>query len=1200
MIYRFLFAISTYVLGGAGVLYANSAVPVNAEQAVPGVHEPSDLVPLEGLGLYVDGVSLYEQPARQEDEMRRVDVALDAMDLQVAYDNLHAKPVLNINAARNQDGQILFAPYWNYSAWISQPEIRIFSHGDSALNEPLAVVSFSEMDRVAILEAEQLLEAYDTRSTDSAGVKGDAPVDFSYVLRVYDREGKLFDETRPKKLNIDRAYHKALITDEDVKEQLLSGYGRNHIAKQNIAIDGGTATVSGIEVPEGVGVYVMGKLAPVDREGNFVAEEIVPDGSHNITVGLTDDGNAAMSIAEELSPAQYAIEVQRRVYSKTNDWFYVAVADLTVGKTIYDGDIPLTSDREERFDEDIYAQGRVAGHVEGKLSGGWKLQAMLDTGEEDIEEVLENLDEKNPRAFLRRLDPERHYSVYGDDSTITELAPTQGKFFARVEKDKKQLMWGNYRVSLSDNTLGRLDRSLYGAKGEWVSGVPTSHGEQRLQATAFATSPETIVREDNFLATGGSLYYLQRQDVTIGSEQIRVEVRDKHSGIVKSTRTLSYGEDYDVNYLQGRILLSHPLSSAADDDFLVQSNIQPGDPVFLVVNYEYVPPLTELDDYYYGGRVAGWVNDHVRLGVTGLKDNATGLESELYGGDITLRYTPSTYLKLEGMQSEGNGISETTSYDAGFTFANTTKAGDEGEAWRVEAAVDAKDVGIEAIEASVAGYYQESEAGFSGNGSIQSTAADTQQYGVSFSAEPNSYTNVSGKYDARSFGDNDGEDANVDVTHNVGNGVHVGYGWGYNSNNAGSRHDVGGELGWRNATYSAKLFGQTTVSHDGSYQENDRIGVGGSAKISEKLTLGGEVSDGELGMGARVKADYAYDDDTSYYLGYELTDRTTVGTGTLSALNDTDGRFVVGGRTRYNDNWSAYGEERIDHNIGDGIAGLTHAYGVDFTPIRQVTLGGSLEHSNIEETNTERTSASLTGGYKNGDSAFSVSLEGLWDENSSGNDRNTFLARLRAYTKMNPDWRVQGKFNIATSDDGTGEFFDARFMEGGLGFAYRPVDHNRVNALFQYSFLYDVPSAGQAAGNEVSPSIDYKQRSHLLSADADIALNEMLTLGAKYGLKFGEITSSRVSEDWQTSTVHLGVVGVDWHMVHEWDALVEYRAMALEEQDEIHHGPLVSVYRHVGDNLKVGVGYNFSEFDNDLFDIDRSNQGFFTNVVLRF
>ena len=53
--------------------------------------------------------------------------------------------------------------------------------------------------------------------------------------------------------------------------------------------------------------------------------------------------------------------------------------------------------------------------------------------------------------------------------------------------------------------------------------------------------------------------------------------------------------DYDIDYLQGRLLLSEPLSATANDNLLVRTSGLSGDQSFLVVRYEYTPGLDKLD-----------------------------------------------------------------------------------------------------------------------------------------------------------------------------------------------------------------------------------------------------------------------------------------------------------------------------------------------------------------------------------------------------------------------------------------------------------------------------------------------------------------------------------------------------------------------------------------------------------------------------
>lgn len=43
-----------------------------------------------------------------------------------------------------------------------------------------------------------------------------------------------------------------------------------------------------------------------------------------------------------------------------------------------------------------------------------------------------------------------------------------------------------------------------------------------------------------------------------------------------------------------------------------------------------------------------------------------------------------------------------------------------------------------------------------------------------------------------------------------------------------------------------------------------------------------------------------------------------------------------------------------------------------------------------------------------------------------------------------------------------------------------------------------------------------------------------------------------------------------------------------------------AVYKHVGNNVKVGVGYNFGTFSDDLTDLSRDDQGAFLNFIAKF
>ena len=127
-----------------------------------------------------------------------------------------------------------------------------------------------------------------------------------------------------------------------------------------------------------------------------------------------------------------------------------------------------------------------------------------------------------------------------------------------------------------------------------------------------------------------------------------------------------------------------------------------------------------------------------------------------------------------------------------------------------------------------------------------------------------------------------------------------------------------------------------------------------------------------------------------------------------------------------------------------------------------------------------------------------------------------------------------------------------------------------------------------------------RQRSQIFSVDGTYDLTPRLTVGGKFGYREGEVALDRGSDDFVDSEAYLGVARAEYHLIKKWEALAEARILKTNLADTEQLGALVGIYRHVGDNLKVGGGYSFSEFSDDLTDFDNESDGFFLNVVGKF
>ncbi|MCA1977837.1 MAG: OmpA family protein [Thiobacillus sp.] len=1119
------------------------------------------------------------------DVTRCTDLALEKADIQVRFDGFETTPMLDLIVTPDgalKGSTVSFMPYTNYAAFIRRAEVRIFPAGASTQSTPLAVLP---------------LDAH----TDTA-IEWPTPVDrdaIDYVLRVYDEKGR-FDETYPRTLALlDRARP---VGDEDrAARERLVGYGENNRRIKNIPVIGGAVTVNGERLAPQAVVTVFGRPVQVDANGKFAVRQILPAGPHVVTVATESAGQRA--------------EFSRNLYIPDNDWFYVALADLTVGQNNVKGPARLvTGDTSRRYEEKVYADGRLAFYLKGKIKGDTLLTASADTREQPLDELFTNFNSKDPRYLLRRLDPNAYYPVYGDDSTLVEDAPTQGKFYVKLQRGGAHVLWGSFQTTLTGTDLVNYSRGLYGAQARYKSPETLLTGERRTEAELFAADPGTLASVEEFRGTGGSLYYLRHQDVLAGSERLRVEVRDKDSGIVLKSTTLVAGQDYEFNALQGRVFLRTPLPAVADASSVILTGPLSGHPVYLVAGYEYTPGVSATENLTLGGRASHWVNDHVRLGVTGYKQDGTGTEQKLVGADATLRYKPGTYVKIETAQSEGPGVGALSSQNGGFDFGSvpqTATAGIEARAHRIEASADLEELGA-TRPGRVSAYWIKRGDGYSAPGQLTSEAVE--QHGAQVNLKATDKLELAVRAD-QTDGKVSGSTraAELNARYDIDPSWAIEFGVRHDDRETvaaagsssllaetGTRTDAAAKLVWRALGADGKaedwaVYGlvQGTLETSGTRRDNDRYGAGGRMQVNDRIRLSGEVTDGDGGTGGKLGIDYRLSDRNSVYLNYLIDpDRTDPG------YRGRVGSLTAGAKSRYSDSLSVYAEERYQ-TADNGPAGLIHAFGLDLAANDRWSHGLRFEKGTTSDPATgdlDRTAISLSTNYQYEKIRYGGALEFRHEDGNTTGKRDTWLTKNTLAYQASPDWRLLGRLNLARSTGQSTGVVDADFTEVVLGFGYRPVLNDRLNALFRYTYLAELPSPGQlAAGGGAANA--YEQRSHVLSADAIYDVLPKLSLGGKIGYRFGELRDVAANGNWFGSRAWLGIVRVDWHVVHEWDAMCEWRVLDAQEAGDTRSGALVGVYRHINPHIKVGLGYNFTDFSDDLTNLDYRSQGWFVNLL---
>jgi regulator of sirC expression with transglutaminase-like and TPR domain len=95
----------------------------------------------------------------------------------------------------------------------------------------------------------------------------------------------------------------------------------------------------------------------------------------------------------------------------------------------------------------------------------------------------------------------------------------------------------------------------------------------------------------------------------------------------------------------------------------------------------------------------------------------------------------------------------------------------------------------------------------------------------------------------------------------------------------------------------------------------------------------------------------------------------------------------------------------------------------------------------------------------------------------------------------------------------------------------------------------------------------------------------------------GQESLDRVNPNFFDNPAQLAVLRVDWRFLKEWDTLAEARTLYLLDISQRRRGVLAAIYRHISKNLKAGLGYNFTDFSDDLIDLKYNHRGVFVNLI---
>lgn len=481
-----------------------------------------------------------------------------------------------------------------------------------------------------------------------------------------------------------------------VSEALRAAYSPEN---SNLKADGQTAPTIAVKITDGSGRAVhAGRVISVDVEAPYqlqlanalerqsgVSESLAARGGVSISQG----GLAKITLEPTLTTGYVSVRIKMdddrveiiRAYlsPQSRDWLVVGMAEGRAGSRS-----GKTSDTSNPF-EDVFGDGRVAVYAKGTVLKDWLLTVGIDT---DRTKKFDNSD-----GFVQEINPNSGYLIYGDQSYQQIDAQSRYPFYARLEKDGIQALFGDFQTDLNTTELSRYSRRL--------SGVKFIADQDNLSINLFASETNQGFNKDELAADGTSgPYQLSAFPVLEQSETITLEIRDRlRSDEILQTRTLIRYFDYELNSRTGEIIFREPVN--VTDSAL--------NPQVIVVDYE-----TGIDaetNLTYGGRGAIKFNQgRAEIGASVISEEgaSTGpnAKSNLVGVDAT--YAPNENIRIKAEYAESE-----TSGDTGKT---------KGRAILVEGDFQTEKTSINA-------YFREENTGF-GLGQQNSATENIRRYGA--------------------------------------------------------------------------------------------------------------------------------------------------------------------------------------------------------------------------------------------------------------------------------------------------------------------------------------------------------------------------------------------------------------------------------------------------------------------------------------
>ncbi len=836
---------------------------------------------------------------------------------------------------------------------------------------------------------------------------------------------------------------------------------------------------------------------------------------------------------------------------------------------------------------------RSAFFLKGKVSGDMLLTAAFDS------------DKETNARLLRDVDPNRFYPVYGDSSITGFDAKSRDRLYVRLDSGKSYALYGDFSTgdgfsqitgggavaNVKSRNLGAYSRSATGLR---------AHFEQPgyfVNGFLFEENQKQLVEEYRGNGTSGPFSVSSNQAVE-NSEKVEIITRDKNAlNVIKTVQLMQRSIDYTFEPFSGRILLKSPLSNQdINGDPLslrITYEVEQGGPKFLTYGVDGQVKLGER--FEVGGSLVedknpispyriGSANASMRIGQSGsIVVEVANSSSTKYSVGTATTLTPTgsagevrtdrdgNAVRIEGNYNEGNWDTRGWFMRADSNFYNPAAGVSEGK-----------------MEAGLSGRYKLSET-LSMYGSAQRNEDtiplnDPKRDSMALGLTWNITDRLTVDGSLRATKEDQGYASTAGIPGNSGTGGGF-FGLGADTLNPNGIPVLTGAPGTPVNGLNPNSVSATSLRLGATYRATDFWSVNGEVEV-------GNENQRRLGLGTS----YQINERSKVYARFE----TRSGLSSAAALNafDRSTSFTAGIDNTFASGPTVYSEFRMRDGLSSGTAldrDMQLASGVrnSWNYAEGITFTGGAEYLKIFK-GTARQAFAINGGVD-------YSVNPLWrasgrleyrhvfdDKSVLGNDaQDQYLSTVSVARKIDRDWTMLARNYLLYQDNNIGGTkLEDRFQ---VGAAWRPVDHNRWNALARYEYW--------TVSDKMTANAD-NYRTHIVSLHGDYHPSRPWWFSGRAALK------NRTDKFTTGKSVYTAMlVGgrVTYDISENWDIGLMTSVMFSPQGSSKQWAQGAEVGYLLRQNLWLSAGVNWVGFsDKELTGSDYTNKGVYLRLRFKF